>query len=150
MNIKSLVGAGDKIMLLSLPFAVGGIILNILYPQFFQLHLGLTGIFIGAILLAIGIPFWLFSVVLMMRYVPQNKLITKGPFAVISHPIYTSVAVLVIPGLGFLFDTWVGLAIGAILYIISRIFRGQEDKKLNAIFAEEYQTYRSKVLIPWL
>jgi len=150
MNIKILVGAGDKIMLLTLPFAAGGIALNILYPKFFQLHFGLVEIFIGAILLTVGIPFWLFSVVQMMRYVPQNKLITKGTFGVISHPIYTSVAILVIPGLGFIFDTWVGLAIGAILYIISRIFRGQEDKKLNDIFAEEYQTYRSKVLIPWL
>jgi protein-S-isoprenylcysteine O-methyltransferase Ste14 len=150
MNIKALVGAGDKMMLLSLPFAAGGIVLNVLYPHFFQLHLGLTGILTGAILLAAGIPFWLFSVFQMMRYVPQNKLITKGPFGVISHPIYTSVAILVIPGIGFLFDTWVGLAIGAILYSISRIFRGQEDNKLNDIFSEEYQTYRSKVLIPWL
>jgi len=150
MNIKILVGAGDKIMLLTLPFMVGGILLNILYPHFFQLQLGLIGILIGAILLAVGIPFWLLSVVQMIRYVPQNKLITKGAFGVILHPIYTSVAILVIPGLGFMFDTWVGLTIGAILYIISRIFRGQEDKKLNGIFGEEYQTYRSKVLIPWL
>jgi protein-S-isoprenylcysteine O-methyltransferase Ste14 len=93
---------------------------------------------------------WFFSVVQMMRYVPQNKLITKGPFSVISHPIYTSVAILVTPEFGFLFDTWIGLTIEAIIYIISRIFRGQEDKKLNCIFTEEYQTYRSKVLIPWL
>jgi protein-S-isoprenylcysteine O-methyltransferase Ste14 len=150
MNIKILVGAGDKIMLITLPFAVGGIVLNILYPHFFQLHLGLIGIFVGAVLLAVGIPFWLFSVIQMIRYVPQNKLITKGAFGVILHPIYTSVAILVIPGLGFIFDTWIGLAIGAILYIISRIFRGQEDKKLNGIFGEEYQTYRSKVLISWL
>ena len=150
MNIKMLVGAGDKIMLLTLPFMVGGILLNILYPQFFQLHLGLIGILIGAVLLAVGIPFWLLSVVQMIRYVPQNRLITKGAFGVILHPIYTSVAILVIPGIGFIFDTWVGLTIGAILYIISRIFRRQEDKKLNGIFGEEYQTYRLKVLIPWL
>jgi protein-S-isoprenylcysteine O-methyltransferase Ste14 len=140
MNIKNLVGAGDKIMLLTLPFAAGGIALNVLYPHFFQLHVGLFGILIGFVLLAVGIPFWLFSVVQMIRYVPQNKLINKGPFGVILHPIYTSVAILVIPGLGFLFDTWVGLGIGAILYIMSRIFRGQENNKLNDIFAAEYQT----------
>ena len=150
INIKILIGAGDKIMLFTLPFMVGGIVLNILYPHFFELHLGLVGIYIGVILLAVGIPFWLFSVVQMIRYVPQNKLITKGPFGLIPHPIYTSVAILVIPGLSFMFDTWVGLLIGTILYIISRIFRGQEDKKLSGIFAEDYQIYSSKVLIPWL
>jgi len=30
MNIKILVGAGDKIILLTLPFAVGGIVMRIL------------------------------------------------------------------------------------------------------------------------
>jgi protein-S-isoprenylcysteine O-methyltransferase Ste14 len=150
MNIKILVGAGDKIMLFTMPFAVSGIVLNILYPHFFQLHLDLIGIFIGSILLAVGIPFWIFSVVQMIQYVPQNKLITKGAFGVILHPIYTSVAILIIPGLGFMFDTWIGLPIGAILYIISRIFRRKEEKNLYSIFGEEYQTYRLKVLIPWL
>ena len=150
MNIKTLVGAGDRIMLVTLPFALGGIALNILYPRFFQLHSGIIGIIIGAALLVVGIPFWLFSVVQMLRCVPKNKLITKGPFGVVLHPIYTSVAILVIPGLGFVFDTWVGLGIGAILYIVSRIFRGQEEKKLSGFFGTEYQAYRSKVLIPWL
>jgi len=86
----------------------------------------------------------------MLKYVPQNKLITKGPFLLVLHPIYTSVALLVIPGLTFVFDTWLGFLIGAILYIISRIFRGQEDKKLDNLFTNEYETYRSKVIIPWL
>jgi protein-S-isoprenylcysteine O-methyltransferase Ste14 len=150
MNIKTLIGAGDKIMLVTLPFAFGGIVLNIRYPQLFHLHFGLTGIIIGAVLLITGIPFWLIAVIQMLKYVPKNKLITKGPFGVVLHPIYTSVAILVIPGLGFVFDTRVGLGIGAVLYIVSRIFRRKEDQKLGNIFAEEYQTYRSKVLISWL
>jgi len=86
----------------------------------------------------------------MLKYVPQNKLITKGPFSVLLHPIYTSVALLVIPGLTLVFDSWVGFLIGAILYSISRIFRGQEDKKLEELFTDEYETYRSKVIISWL
>ena len=150
MNIKQLVGAGDKIIGFTLPFAFAGIILNVLYPQWFKMNTGLTGVIIGSVLLVLGIPFWLISVVHMLKYVPQNMLITKGPFLLVLHPIYTSVALLVIPGLGFVFDTWLGLLIGVILYIISRIFRGQEDKKLENIFTEEYEKYRSKVIIPWV
>ena len=150
MNIKQLAGSGDKIMGFTLPFALAGIIMNVLYPQWFKMNTGLTGIIIGSVLLGLGVPFWLISVVQMLKYVPQNKLITKGPFLVVLHPIYTSVALLVIPGLTFVFDTWVGLLIGAILYIISRIFRGQEDKKLDNLFTNEYEKYRSKVIIPWL
>ena len=150
MNIKQLVGAGDKIMGFTLPFALAGIILNVLYPQWFKMNTGLTGVIIGSVLLVLGIPFWLISVVQMLKHVPQNKLITRGPFLLVLHPIYTSVALLVIPGLAFVFDTWVGLLIGAILYIISRIYRGHEEKKLEDMFNEEYRKYRSKVLIPWL
>jgi protein-S-isoprenylcysteine O-methyltransferase Ste14 len=74
----------------------------------------------------------------MLKFVPQDKLITNGTFSLVPHPIYTSVALLVIPGLAFVFDTWVLLLIGVIMYIISRIFRGEEDKKLKDIFSKEY------------
>jgi protein-S-isoprenylcysteine O-methyltransferase Ste14 len=150
MNLKQLVGSGDKIMGFTLPFALVGIILNVLYPQWFKMNTGLTGIIIGMVFLVLGIPFWLISVIQMLKYVPQNKLITKGPFLLVLHPIYTSVALLVLPGLSFVFDTWVGLLIGVVLYIISRIIRDQEEKILIDMHAEAYQTYRTKVLIPWL
>jgi len=150
MNIKQLAGAGDKVMGFTLPFALAGIILNVLYPQWFKMNFGLIGIIIGSVFLVLGIPFWLISVVQMLKYVPQNKLITKGPFLLVQHPIYTSVALLVIPGLTLVFDTWVGFLIGAILYIISRIFRGHEERKLEELFTEEYEKYRSKVIIRWL
>ena len=150
MNIKQLVGSGDKIMGLTLPFVLAGIILNVLYPQWFKMNAGLAGVIIGLVLLVLGIPFWLISVVQMLKYVPQNKLITKGPFLLVLHPIYTSVALLVFPGLSFVFDTWVGLLIGVILYIISRIFRHQEERALSDMHTEAYPTYRTKVLLPWL
>jgi len=150
MNIKQLAGSGDKIIGFTLPFALAGIILNVVYPQWFIMNAGLAGVIIGSVLLGFGVPFWLTSVVQMLKYVPQNKLITKGPFLAVMHPIYTSVALLVIPGLTFVFDTWVGFLIGAILYIISRIFREWEEKKLEELFTKEYAIYRSKVIIPWL
>jgi protein-S-isoprenylcysteine O-methyltransferase Ste14 len=86
----------------------------------------------------------------MIQYVPQKRLITKGPYRIVLHPIYTSVALLVIPGISLVFDTWVGFGIGIILYIISRIFRVQEEKALETLFMEEYQTYRSTVILPWV
>jgi protein-S-isoprenylcysteine O-methyltransferase Ste14 len=150
MNIKKLAGSGDKIMGFTLPFALASIILNVLHPQWFKMNTGVTGIIIGSVLLCSGVPFWLISVVQMLKYIPQDKLITKGPFSLVPHPIYTSVALLVIPGLAFVFDTWVLLLIGVVLYIISRIFRREEDKKLEGIFSKEYEIYRSKVIIPWL
>ncbi|MGO9310539.1 MAG: hypothetical protein ACLQDL_16150 [Spirochaetia bacterium] len=36
---------------------------------------------------------------LVLIRVPQKKLITVGPNTVVRHPLYTSVALLVIPGI---------------------------------------------------
>jgi protein-S-isoprenylcysteine O-methyltransferase Ste14 len=150
MKLKVLVGAGRQVMGLTLPFMLAGIVLNILFPTWFALGFGTGGVIAGVILLAIGVPVWISSVVLIIVRVPQKKLITTGPFAVVLHPLYTSVALLVLPGLGLLFDSWVGFVIGAVLYVSSRIFSPGEEKLLLQYFPKEYPAYRQKVLLPWL
>jgi protein-S-isoprenylcysteine O-methyltransferase Ste14 len=150
MKLKVLVGAGDRVMGFTVPFIMVGVAANILWPSVFRLGLGTTGMVVGLILLVIGVPLWLTSVAQVLINVPKGRLITRGPFAVMRHPLYTSVALLVLPGCGFLVDTWLGLALGAILYISSRIFSRQEEKILAGIFPAEYPRYCSKVLLPWL
>ena len=86
MKLKVLVGAGSKVMGLTLPFIVAGIVLNILFPAWFTLGFGTGGVIAGVILLVIGVPVWISSVVLVLVRVPQKKLITTGPFAVVLHP----------------------------------------------------------------
>ena len=124
--------------------------MNILRPAWFTMGFGTGGLVAGIVLLAVGVPMWLSSVALILIRVPQKKLITTGPFAVVLHPLYTSVALLVIPGLGLLLDTWVGFAIGAVLYVSSRLYAPGEEVILQKVFPSEYAAYRRKVLFPWL
>jgi protein-S-isoprenylcysteine O-methyltransferase Ste14 len=137
-------------MSFTLPFIVIGVVANILWPVAFTLGFGTGGVIAGIVLLVIGVPVWISGVALVLINVPKKKLITSGPFAVLLHPIYTSVALLVLPGLGLLFDTWVGAGIGVVLYVCSRIFSLAEDKILAKVFPTEYPEYRGRVLIPWL
>ena len=148
--LRKLIGAGDQITGFTLPFVVVVIILNRIYPELFRMGAGRSGIILGCIFLLIGIPIWFTSAVQVATHVPRNELITKGPFAIMLHPLYTSVALLVLPGIGFILDTWICLVIGIILYIASRLFSPKEDKKLDEMFSDEYRSYRSKVLLPWL
>jgi protein-S-isoprenylcysteine O-methyltransferase Ste14 len=60
------------------------------------------------------------------------------------------VGLLVIPGIGLLFGSWMWLVIGVVLYLSSRVFSGQEERKLGELFPEEYRLYRERVLLPWL
>ena len=150
MKLKVLVGAGSRVMGLALPFIVVGLAANIWRPSWFAMGLGPTGLIIGIVLVVIGVPVWLTSVAQILVNVPKHRLITTGPFAVVLHPLYTSVALLVLPGIGFLVDTWLGPALGVILYIANRLFSPSEEVILTKVFPTEYPAYRAKVLLPWL
>jgi protein-S-isoprenylcysteine O-methyltransferase Ste14 len=150
MNLKTLIGAGHKITIAALPFAVLGIVLNILYPGFFRINLGMPITILGCIFILVGVPIWITSVIQILINVPKGKLITTGPFALVLHPLYTSVSLLVIPGIGFVVNTWVGVVIGVVLYISSRVFWDAEESDLEEMFSDEYRNYRVKVLLPWL
>jgi protein-S-isoprenylcysteine O-methyltransferase Ste14 len=150
LPMKALVGAGDRIMAVTLPAAVLGLAANMRWPALFHLGFGATGTVVGIVLLAIGIPLWLSSVVELLVCVPKGKLITGGPFALMLHPVYTSVALLVIPGCGLLFDSGLGFAVGIVLYVSARHFERSEERDLAARFPEEYRRYRKRVMLPWL
>jgi protein-S-isoprenylcysteine O-methyltransferase Ste14 len=66
------------------------------------------------------------------------------------HPLYTSVALLVLPWIGFLLNTWLGALIGVVLYIGSRIFAPTEEAELSKTFGTSWDEYSSTVKIPWL
>jgi protein-S-isoprenylcysteine O-methyltransferase Ste14 len=151
MKLKILVGSGDKIGLLTLPFLIVGLILNILFPSFFRVG-GPSIILrtISFIILILGITIWIWSVVLILIKVPRNELITNGPYSLVKHPLYAGVALLVLPWIGFLFNTWLGVLIGIILYVGSRIFSPEEEEMMSKTFGAAWDVYCHKVKIPWL
>jgi protein-S-isoprenylcysteine O-methyltransferase Ste14 len=93
---------------------------------------------------------WAWSVVLILARVPRGQLITTGPFALVKHPLYTGAALLVLPWAGFLLDTWLGAALGAVMYVATRIYAPAEEAELAREFAGAWQEYARTVRIPWL
>ncbi len=151
INLKVLVGSGEKIALFTLPFLIVGLILDAAYPTLFHIEGPSTALrAIAIVLLTPGVTIWIWSVALILKKVPRGELITSGPFALVKHPLYTSVALLVLPGIGFLFDTWLWAFIGIALYVGSRIFAPAEEEALSRTFGASWDTYRATVMIPWL
>jgi protein-S-isoprenylcysteine O-methyltransferase Ste14 len=149
--VKRLMGSGDRIMLVVLPFLVVGLILNLAFPAFFAV--GGPPAWLAAIswlVLLVGVVIWLWSVVLILTRVPKGELITSGPYALVRHPLYTAVALLVLPWLGFLLNTWLGLVLGIVLYVASRRFAPAEETDLAASFGPRWEAYRRSVLLPWV
>jgi protein-S-isoprenylcysteine O-methyltransferase Ste14 len=151
MTLKVVVGSGDRIALFTLPVLVVGLVLNIVFPEVFDVGGPPLALRVASfVVLAIGAVIWAWSAVLILTNVPQGRLITTGPFAVVKHPLYTAVALLVLPAIGFLLDTWLGGAIGLVMYVGSRMYSPAEESRMAARFGARWDRYASAVKLRWL
>jgi protein-S-isoprenylcysteine O-methyltransferase Ste14 len=151
MTVKRLVGSGDRIALFVLPVVVVGVLGNLANPTVFQVGGPPTWLgWISVVVLVAGVAVWMWSVVLILANVPSGRLITSGPYAWVKHPLYTAVALCVLPWAGFLLNTWLGAVIGLALYLASRIFAPAEEAELSRTFGKRWQAYSRRVKLHWL
>ncbi len=151
MKIKLLIGSGRKIGIFFFPFLLVGVTLNIVYPDFFAIGGPPFSLFwISIFIMIIGIANWLWTVVLLLTKVPRKELISTGPYALVKHPLYVGMAFLVIPWIGFLLNTWIGVCLGLAMYVGSKLYSPEEEKILFSIFGKEWDDYCQKVLLPWV
>jgi protein-S-isoprenylcysteine O-methyltransferase Ste14 len=148
--LRRLVGSGDKIGLVMLPFVIGGLILNFAFPSVFEVG-GPPPVLaaLSVLVLIPGIATWAWSAILILIKVPRGELITSGPYALMKHPLYTSVALLVLPWLGFLLNTWLGALLGIVLYAADRVFAPEEEAALAETFGHQWEAYSRAVKLPW-
>jgi protein-S-isoprenylcysteine O-methyltransferase Ste14 len=142
MKLGVLVGSGRQTALLAFPFLVVGTALNVLRPTWFAVGgppLALS--IVSAVVLSAGMVVWAWSV---------YQLITGGPYAVMKHPLYTGAVLLVLPWLGFLCNSWLGVVVGGVLYAGCRLYAPAEEKMLSQIFGPAWHEYSNGVVVPWL
>lgn len=151
VTLKELVGSGDRIALFAAPFVMLGVILQVAYPSLVEVGGPPAWLRVVSLVVSIvGVVVWLWSVVLILTKARRRELITTGPFALVRHPLYTSVSLLVLPWLGFLLDTWLGAAIGLVMYVASRRYAPAEDAVLSDTFGATWDGYAASVKLPWL
>jgi protein-S-isoprenylcysteine O-methyltransferase Ste14 len=151
VKLRALVGSGHKIGAVVLPVLVVGLALDVAFPDAFDVGGPAPALAaLSAVVLAGGLVVWAWSVALILTKVPRGELITGGPYAVVKHPLYTSVALLVLPWLGFLLDTWLGVVLGAALYLGTRVYAPDEERELAATFGQAWDDYCAAVKLSWL
>ncbi len=143
LKLTDLVGSGHQILPFTAPFFVIGLALNILFPAAFRVG-GPAHILraVAWLVLVPGVTIWLWSVALILTKARQGELVTTGPYALVKHPIYTSVGLLIIPSFCLLLDTWLGVPVGIALYVGARIYAPAEEVKLLKTFGPAWDDYR--------
>lgn len=79
------------------------------------------------------------------RLLPDHSLITRGPYALVRHPIYTSMLGMLL-ATGLALSNAAGLAAGLSLFVLGTWLRVHyEEKLLRARLATDYDAYATRV-----
>ncbi|MCE1200341.1 MAG: isoprenylcysteine carboxylmethyltransferase family protein [Marinilabiliales bacterium] len=145
------IGSGRKIMVTVVGMVVLCLIIGHIYPGIFALDGSYPWLhWVSLLLLTVGIINWAWTILLIVRMIPRGLLITTGPFSLVKHPLYTGVAWLILPEIGFLCHSWLGLILGLAMYLATRILAKEEEKQLAATFGKQWEAYCQTIVLPWL
>src|SRR5262249_50775826 len=79
------------------------------------------------------------------RLVEDHQLVTRGPYGIVRHPIYTAMLGKLI-ATNFAFGHWLGLLIAVPVFVIGTLVRiRSEEKLLREAFGSQYEDYASRV-----
>lgn len=144
-------GIGPRLALSCLPYIALSAVVMRKYPEFlrpgsFDSPLGRKVARVaGSLWLGIGIVFWAVSGVYFLKNFKQGELMTKGPFALTRNPIYASMILFVVPGLGLLSRSGLVLSDALVLYVGFKLSIHGETNVLRRNFGEEYEEYARNV-----
>lgn len=81
----------------------------------------------------------------------DNRLITRGPFAYVRHPLYSALIITIPPLLIIWFADLLFLIPWILIILVSHLIVSIEERGLIRSFGEEYQKYRKYVpaLLPY-
>jgi protein-S-isoprenylcysteine O-methyltransferase Ste14 len=148
----TIAGAAPKIAVPTFVYLVITIIIDQLkYPIFkISLYHSFALLIIGIILIIMGIMVVINIARKLKKSFASGSLMTDGLYAYFRNPMYAAYLLLIIPGIAFLFNSWLALTTIILNFILLQIFIREEYNYLNERFGEEYKTYLNKVWIKFL
>ena len=139
-------GVGLRWGLISLAYGACVFLLAWIFPVLnFPAGLYLALNILGALLILIGLPYYLVAVKAMTRAFKAGELMTTGVYAVCRNPLYGSWIVFLVPGIVLLTHIWLALSVPVVMYIVLRVMVKEEEDYLAATFGERYLQYQATV-----
>jgi protein-S-isoprenylcysteine O-methyltransferase Ste14 len=146
-------GVGPNILMTALYYIVVSSTVTHHWPDVCRIRAVPHRVFqvVGVLLLAIGVPLLVLSLITLNRKYNRDQLATGGIYGVVRNPIYCAWVVFLIPGLVLLFPSWPLLLTPSVAYISFRARIWQEEAYLEERFGDAYRSYGSEVpeLLPF-
>lgn len=143
----SIIGVGFKLAIMTILYSISIVALG----HYIRLDLRINFlpykylIIPAAILLAVGIPFLIISVITLNKAYKADSLRTDGIYSVCRHPLYSSWILFIVPGIVLLCNSWALLTIPVVMFFIFKILIKEEESFLQNKFGEKYTSYKNKV-----
>ncbi len=131
-------GIEPKVALFAFPYAFLAFYLNF--------ALGLQALRLprmGAILVIAGVALWFICYLQVSRAYREGKLLTKGCYSRVRHPIYSIWGLLIIPGFSLVIGGFM-LGLPLVYWLTVMKFIGDEERALEERFGDEWREYAGR------
>jgi protein-S-isoprenylcysteine O-methyltransferase Ste14 len=104
----------------------------------------------SGLLFAVGATAYAWALLNLRTGLRGGRLVTRGPYSLVRHPLYAASILFVLPGVALLSRSWLLLPMPAVAYIGARIFISAEERELHHRFGEAFEEYRKRTnaLVP--
>ena len=140
-------GVGPVFTMLSIGYGLATLLISGFFNPALQITIVPQGVLklVALILLVIGVPFFVTSVITVMRAYNADKLVTGGIFRCCRHPLYASWVVFLVPSIVLFVGSWLALTTPVFMYYILRALVKKEEVYLEKVFGSPYREYVESV-----
>jgi protein-S-isoprenylcysteine O-methyltransferase Ste14 len=144
MKKLNALGIGPKIGMVTIPYLIITIFLTLwLKPTFaFSVNMEKALIIAGIVLFVIGLAFYITTVVLLLKGIKNQRMITTGTYYLCQNPLYASMIIMLVPAIGLMLNSWLVLSTSLIAWWRFRIFIQNEYDEMEDIFGSAYLEYK--------
>lgn len=100
---------------------------------------------VGTTLIVFGVPFYLSSLITVMRAYKEGRLVTNGVYSMCRHPVYAAWIVFFVPSIALFINSWALLSSPFIMYLMARTLVAEEDVYLEETFGKDFLAYKQQV-----
>ena len=148
----TIAGVAPKIAVPTFVYLIITIIIDQLKYPMFKINLDYSSVLliIGVVLIIMGVMVVVNVARKLKKAFASGSLMTDGLYAYFRNPMYAAYLLFIIPGIAFLFNSWLALTTIVLNFILFQIFIKEEYIYLKERFGEDYKSYLNKVWIKFL